>query len=105
MLVLALEPSVQRDVRQHSAPEEIAEREQAPRLDRRDAGKAAPEPRAEVDALVRLEQQRVQVEHAELPVARPWLAGAQPLERADVDEHRLRAAPLDVVRRRILEDQ
>src|SRR3712207_9233688 len=38
------------------------------------------------DALVRLEHQRIQVEHAELAVADPRLARRQPLERAHVDE-------------------
>ena len=49
--------------------------------------------------------QRVEDEHAELPVAGPGLALAEPLEGADVDEHRLGAAPLDVVGRRVLEHE
>ena len=103
--MLALEPCVEGDVREDAAPEEIAKREDVPRVDRRHAGEAPAQPRAEVDALVRLKQQRVQVEHAELPVAGPRLALSQPLERADVDEHGLRSAPLDVVRRRVLQHQ
>jgi hypothetical protein len=59
----------------------------------------------EGDVLHRLQQQRVEVEHAELAQAHPGLALAQALERADVHEDRLRALELDVVGRRVLQDQ
>ncbi len=105
VVVLALEPGVQRDVRHHATAEEVTERHEPPRLDRRDPFEAAAEPRPEVHSLVRLQQQRIEIEHAELAVAGPRLTRPQPLERADVDEDRSRAAPLDVVRGRILEHQ
>ena len=44
-----------------------------------------------------LEKQWIQVERAELAVAGPRLCGAGALEGCDVDEDRLRSAPLDVV--------
>ena len=51
-----------------------------------------------------LDEERVQEQLAELAVARPRLAAPQPLERADVDEHRLRSDELDVVGRGVLGD-
>jgi hypothetical protein len=54
-------------------------------------------------AAIGLEHQRIQEQHAELAVAGPWLVLPQPLERADVDEHRARPAELHVVGRGVLE--
>ena len=64
----------------------------------------AAQPRLEGHVLRRLEQERIEVEHAELPVADPRLALAHALERADVHEGRPRALELHVVRRRVLQD-
>ncbi len=69
----------------------------------RDPVDRAAQPGVERHALRRLEQQRIQVEHAELAVADPRLALADPLERADVHERRARALELDVVGRRVLQ--
>ena len=104
--VARLEPRVQEDVREHALAEAVAERHAGrasavgvmPSIDPRSQGwKGTP--------FSRLEQQRIEVEHAELAVADPRLALAQPLERADVDEHRPRALELHVVGRGVLEDQ
>jgi hypothetical protein len=50
--------------------------------------RATPEPRLERDVLVRLEEERVEEEHAELAVALPRLARCERLERPDVDGRR-----------------
>jgi hypothetical protein len=105
VLVAALEPRVEEDVRERAAPEAVAEREQVPALLRRDAVDPAPQPGLERHVLPRLEEQRVEEEHAELAVAGPGLPLAQPLERAHVDEERRSAAELDVVRGRVLHHQ
>ncbi len=83
----------------------VAGREVAVGLGRRDSVDRAAQHALERNPSVGLEQQGIQIERAELPVSRPRLALAQPLERADVDEHGTRAAPLDVVRRGVLQDQ
>ena len=102
--VALLEPGVQEDVGEQAAPEAVAEREQRRHLGRPDPVDRAAHPGVERHVLHRLEQQRIQVEHAELAVADPRLALAQALERADVHEHRARAAELDVVGRGVLQD-
>ena len=83
--------------------EAVAKAEEAGRLAWGDAVDRAAQPGLEGDLLVGLEQQRVEVEHAELPVAGPRLSLPQRLEGADVDEDRLRAAELDVVGGRVLQ--
>ena len=105
MLVAALEPRVQHDVRERSPAQAVAQREQVAALLRRDPVQAAAQPRLERHVLPGLQEQRVEEEHAELAVAGPGLALAELLEGADVDEQRLRPAELDVVGRRVLEDQ
>src|SRR6266508_3322597 len=103
--VSALEPAVQRDMGRDATPEEVTAREESPALAGRDAFDSPTEPRLERHALVGLEEERVEEEHAELPVAEPRLSRAEPFEGADVDEHGLRAAPLNVVRSRVLQHQ
>ena len=103
--VARLELRVQEDVREDALAEAVAERHQVAHLRRRDAVDRAAQPRLERNALRRLQEQRIQVEHAELAIADPRLALAQALERADVDEHRPGALELDVVGRRVLEDE
>src|SRR5207248_3159833 len=98
-------PRVQEDVRERTAAEAVPGREEVPALLWRDPVDSAAQPWLEGHVLPGLEEERVEAEHAELPVARPRLALAQPLERADVDEDRPGAAELDVVGRRVLEDQ
>src|SRR5919108_1351195 len=105
ILVAALEARMEEDVRERAATEAVAQREQVPALLRRDPVDPSAEPRLEGHVLPGLEEERVEEEHAELPVAGPGLALTEPLERADVDEDRLRAAELDVVGRGVLEDQ
>src|SRR5207248_1682230 len=105
VFVAALEACVEEDVRQRAAAEAVPRREQVPALLWRDPVDSSAEPWLEGHVLPGLEEERVEEEHAELPVARPRLALAQPLERADVDEDRPGAAELDVVGRRVLEDQ
>src|SRR6266508_5190600 len=51
VLVLALQPSVQRDVGEHAAAEEVTERQRPPQVGGRDAVEAATQPGPEVDAL------------------------------------------------------
>ena len=63
------------------------------------------QPGLEADVLVGLEQQRVQHRLAELPVAGPRLAGADPLEGADVDEDRPGARERQVVGVAVLHGQ
>ena len=92
------------DVREGAAPEAVARREEAPALVRRDPVEAPAQPGLERHVLPGLQQERVEEEHAELSVARPRLAPAQLLERADVDEDRLGAPELHVVRGGVLED-
>ncbi len=96
---------MQDDVRQDAATEAVAEAEQRAHLSRLDALQGASEPRLEGHTLVRLEQERIKDERAELPVTGPGLALPQPLEGADVHEDRPRSAPLDVVGRGVLEDE
>ncbi len=103
--VTVLEPRVQDDVREDAAAEAVAEAEERPHLGRLDPLERAAEPRLEGHALVGLEQKWVEDERAELAVARPRLAFTQPLEGADIDEDRLRASPLHVVRGGILEHE
>ena len=89
---------------EHAAAEPLA-REDRARVVRRDAVERAAQRRVERQVLVGLQHQRIEVEHAELAVARPRLGRPQPLERADVDEHGRGAAELHVVGRRVLERQ
>ena len=95
---------MEEDVGEQAAPEAVPEREQRRHLGRPDPVDRPAHPGMERHVLRRLEQQRIQVEHAELAVAHPGLALAQPLVRADVHEHRARAAELDVVGRGVLQD-
>ncbi len=103
--VLALGAGVEPNVREHALAQAPS-----PADDRR--GDAGGDP-VEVAAQQRLERhvadcldvQRVEEQLAELPVAGPRLALAEPFERADVDEHRLAAGELDVVRAGVLGDQ
>src|SRR6266540_3323512 len=74
--VAPLEPCVQEDVGQQAATEAIARGHQAAHLGRRDALERAAQPRVEAHALQRLQQQGVEVEHAELAVTGPRLAFA-----------------------------
>ena len=101
--VTALELRMERDVLEHASPERVPTPEERPRLRRVDALEAPAQPGLERNAPVGLEQERIEEQHAKLAVAEPRLPWARPLERADVDEHRARSAPLDVVRRRVLE--
>ena len=86
-----------------AAAEAVAEAEQSPHVGRLDPLQRPAQPRLEGDAFVGLEEERVQHEGAELAVTCPGLALAEPLEGADIDEDGLRASPLDVVRRAVLE--
>ena len=101
--VVALELGVERDVLEDAPAQGVPTAKERPRFGGVDPFQAAAKPWLERDALVGLEQQRVQEEHAELAVAEPGLALARTLERADVDEHRPRAPPLHVVGSRVLE--
>ena len=103
--VAPLELRVEDDVGEDAATEAVAEAHERAHLGRLDALQGAPEPGLEGDVLVRLEQERIEREHAELAIAGPGLALAQALERADVHEDRLRPAPLHVVGRGVLEDE
>jgi hypothetical protein len=103
--VTALEPAVQDDVGQHSAPQQVAHRHRGARFGRGDAVDRAAQPGMERDPAVGLEHQGIEEERAELAVADPRLALAQALEGADVDVDRGSAAPLHVVGRAVLEHQ
>ena len=103
--VLGLQPGVQDDVGEDAAAEAVAQREQVAQLARLDAVQAAPQPGLVGDPAEGAQHERVEVEHAELAVADPRLAGPQRLEGADVDERRPRAAELHVVGRGVLQDQ
>jgi hypothetical protein len=94
---------VQDHVREDALAEAVAEVHQGTDLGRPDAVDRSAQPRLEGNVLHRLQQQRIQVEHAELPVAHPRLALAEPLEGAHVHERRARALELDVVGRRVLQ--
>jgi hypothetical protein len=96
---------VQEDVAEHAAPEAVAQRHQRAHLRRRDPIDRAAQPGLEGHVLERLEQQRIEVEHAELAVADPGLALPQALERADVHEHRPGALELHVVGRGVLQHE
>jgi hypothetical protein len=88
---------VEGDVLEHARAQPVGAGEQPGQLLRLDALDLAAEPGLEADVLVGLQQQRVQHRLAELPVAGPRLAGAHPLERADVDEDRAGADEGEVV--------
>jgi hypothetical protein len=103
--VARLELRVQEHVGEHALAEAVAEGQQGAHLRGRDAVDRPAQPGVERHALHRLQQQRIQVEHAELAVADPGLALAVALERADVDEHRPRALELHVVGRGVLEHE
>ena len=94
------------DVGQHALAEAVAGGGQhGARVGGRDAVQRAAQQRVVGQVLVGLQHERIEEEHAELPVARPRLVRAQALERADVDEHRRGAPPLDVVRGGVLQRQ
>ncbi len=97
--VPALGPGVQLDVGEHALLKPARAAQQLGRGRRRDAVDAPPQQRLEGTSREGLDEQRVEEQLAELAVAGPRLAGAEPLERADVDEDRLGADELDVVRR------
>jgi hypothetical protein len=103
--VAAFQPRVEDNVRKNPASEAVAEAEQAPHLRRLDSLERASEPRLEGDSLVRLEEERVEDQRAELPVAGPGLSLAEPVEGPNVHEGRPGSPPLDVVRRPVLEDE
>ena len=92
------------DVHEDAGPRQIARREQRPQRMRGNPIDIAAQPRSEIDALVGLHHQGIEEQLAELPVADPRLPPAQQLEGRDVDEDRLRAAPLDVVGGGVLQD-
>jgi hypothetical protein len=96
---------MEEDVPKHPAPKGVASCEQRAEVDRRDSVDAPAQQRLERDAAVRLEHEWIEEQHAELPIAGPRLALARSLERPDVHEDRLRPAPLDVVRRSVLDHQ
>src|SRR5919109_1762223 len=95
-----LEPRVQEDIAEDAPPKAVARRQQAPHLLRRDAVDRPPQPRLERNALQRLQEQRVEVEHAELAVAHPRLALPHAFEGAHADEYRSNPLELEVVRSR-----
>src|SRR6266545_312649 len=103
--VLPLEPLVQENVADHASSKQIPHREESSADGGLDSFERASEERLKRHTAVRLQEQRVKEEHAELAVAGPRLARPEALERADVDEDGPWATPLDVVRRRVLEDQ
>ena len=104
--VAVLQPRVHDHVGEHALAEAVAGgREHRARVARRDPVQRAAQQRVVRQVLVGLQHQRIEEEHAELPVARPRLVRAQALERADVDEHRRRAPPLHVVGGGVLERQ
>ena len=92
-------------VREDAAAQAVARRHDRPCLRGRDAVDGAAQPGLKGEPLVGLQHERIEKEHAELPVGDPRLAFAQALEGPDVDEHRRRPAPLDVVGRAVLEHQ
>ena len=96
---------MQEDVGVDPAPEAVAEGEHPAHLRRGDAVDRPAQPGVEGHLPHRLQQQRIEVEHAELAVAHPGLALAKPLVGADVHEHRPRPLELHVVRGGVLEDQ
>ena len=103
--VPALGPGVQLDVGEHALLQAAAAPQQVGGGGRGDPVDAAAQQRLERDVADGLDQERVEEQLAELAVARPRLAGPEPFERPDVDEHRLGAGELDVVRRGVLGDQ
>jgi hypothetical protein len=103
--VAAFQAAVQDDVREDAAAKAVAEREKPAALVRLHSLERAAQPGLERHAAVRLQEERIEVERAELPVAGPRLSRPEPLEGAHVDEDRPRPAPLDVVRRRVLRDE
>ena len=90
-------------MRQRAAAEAVAERHQRAHLSRPDALQRSAQPGRERDVLPGAEQERVEEQLAELPVAHPGLGRPQRLERPDVDEDGERAAELQVVGRRVLQ--
>ena len=102
--VAVLELRVEDHVGEDALAEAVAEVHQRAHLARPDAVDRAAQPGVEGHALRRLEQQRVEVEHAELPVAHPRLALANALEGAHVHEGGERALELHVVGRGVLQD-
>lgn len=101
----ALKPRVQEHVGWIAASKSVARRHERAHLSDFDPVQGPAQPGPHIQALVRLEQQGEQVEHAELPVAHPELILTQTLEGADVDEHRSPLDELDVVWRGVLEHQ
>ena len=101
----ALQPGMQEDVTQHPAPQGVAPSEERPEVAGSDPVRAPTKPCLEGDAAVRLQHQRVEELHAELPVSEPRLSSARTFEGSDVDEDRPHALPLHVVGGRVLDRQ
>ena len=88
---------------QHPGAQVVAGGEQRAALAGRDPVEAAAQPGMERHVPAGLEQERVEVRLAELPIAGPRGAGLVGGERSDVDEGRARPDPLNVERGRVLE--
>ena len=88
---------------QHPGAQVVAGGEQRAALTGRDPVEAAAQPGMERHVPAGLEQERVEVRLAELPIAGPRGAGLVGGERSDVNEGRARPDPLDVERGRVLE--
>ena len=101
--VAVLRLRLQVDMGQHPGAQVVAGGEQRAALTGRDPVEAAAQPGMERHVPAGLEQERVEVRLAELPIAGPRGAGLVGGERSDVNEGRARPDPLDVERGRVLE--
>ena len=90
-------------VREHAAAHVIARAQQIQADLGVHAVDVAAHPRLKRHVAVCLQEERVEEHLTELPVAHPWLALGALVERRDVDEHRRRAFPLEVVGRGVLQ--
>ena len=101
--VAVLRLRLQVDVRQHAGAQAVAGRQQRAALGGRHSVQAPAQPRMERRVAVGLEKERIQKGLAELAVSGPRVAGLVGGERAEVDERRADAVPLDVERGGVLQ--
>ena len=94
--VSGLRLRLQVDMRQDTGPEVVPRGKQRPELFGLDALETPAQPGMERHVLVGLEKERIEKQLAELTIASPRITGVIHRERADVDERRTWAHPLDV---------
>ena len=103
--IAALQRVLRHHMQEHARPDEVSRGDQPTQGRGRDAVDLAAQPGAKVDALIGLQEQGVEEQLAELPVADPRLAVGRRLERWNIDEDRLGPPPLDIVGGGVLEDE